>query len=454
MLALSLISMVYVLGHTPNQPGTRMYFTLPLCFFICLVLFKKVIPYHEGGYALKVFYFFCVVRYVFLPFFTCRVGHFATSWSSEAYNYAIFIQNVELITSFIVINTCYYSQYYRITSKTTRNNSNFYEDLSLGGVIVILVALGLIAIRGTSALTSSMRFLVIADELEEAAYYGYDRWMAQTMQAFFAVVITSYFQKRNVKNPSFWNFVIPFVVCLLSCTVVFGNNRMMVIYFAISGLSILSVSFPKYKKGFSTVIIVAMAIVMFSFTMVKQYGVNVSTGESADAGSDDIAATLAVYVSSTEAIAKAYDMYAITGDKMEPLTLLADIVDKTKIFELPGFHFRWLDGVSPSYRLAMTAHEVVPAAGQALYYGGYYFGWIVDIIGFWIVILLMIKCEIHSKTEINLANRYLYTWVSVVFAMVMCYHYGIIYNVISYVPFFLWIALMMNRKMRLNKLID
>lgn len=452
LLVLSLLSTVYVAWHTPNQPGTGFYFTLPLTFFICLLFFKDVIPYHEGGYALKVFYFFCALRYVFLPFFTCKVGHFATSWSSSAFSYAIFIQVVELLTSFLVIKFTYRKQFSLLSSRINRKKTGFYEDLSFGGIMVILLALALIAIRGVSALTSSMRLLVVSEELDESAYYGYDRWMAQTMQAFFAVVVTSHFQKLYSKNNSFWYVIIPLIVCLLSCIVVFGNNRMMVIYFAISGLSILTASFSKYKKGFAAVIIIALSVVIFSFTMVKQYGVNVSQGERVDTGREDIAAVMATYVSSTEAIAKVFDMYGLTGDQMQPETFLADIIDKTMILQLPGFNFGYLESIPPSYRLAMTAYEVVPAAGQALYYGGYYLGWLIDIIGFWIVITLMIKCEIHSKLEINLANRYLYTWISVVFAMIMCYHYGIIYNVISYVPFFLWIALSVNRKLRLEKI--
>lgn len=451
LLVLSFLSTIYVSKYTPNQPGTSFYFTLPLSFFICLLVFKEIIPYHEGGYALKVFYFFCAVRYVFLPFFTCRVGHFASSWSPQAYKYAIFIQIIELITSFIVIKFSYRKQFLKISTSVAQKSSSFYEDLTFGGLLVIIVALALIAIRGTSSLVAGMRFFVISDKIDAEVYYGYDRWMAQTMQAFFAVVVTCHFQKRNVKKQSFWNLVLPMVVCLLSCTVVFGNNRMMVFYFAFSGLSILSVSFPKYKRGFSVVILVALAIVMFSFTMTKQYNVNVSQGDSFDAGNDDIAAHLSTYVSSTEAIAKVYDLYAVTGDRMEFLTLFADIYDKTTIFDLPFIHSKTLESITPSYRLAMTGWEVVPAAGQALYYGGYTLGWLIEIFCFWIVITLLIKCEIHSKLEVNLADRYLYTWVSVVFAMVMCYHYGIMYNAISYIPFFLWIALKINRKIRLGQ---
>ena len=321
----------------------------------------------------------------------------------------------------------------------------------MGGWLVIFVALLLIAIRGTGALVASMRFLVISDVIDSESYYGYDRWMAQTMQAFFAVIVTSYFQKRNERKNSLWNVIIPLIVCLLSCTVVFGNNRMMMIYFGLSAMSILSVSFPKYKKGVFLIVIAAMAVVLVSFTLIKQYRVDI-TQESAEIENEGLAGSLAVYVSSTEAIAKAYDRYQLTGNQMQAMTIFADIVDKTPIMHLPGLPFiTAVKGITPSYSLAMTSHEVVPAAGQTLYYGGYTFGWLLDIIAFWLVMLLMVKLEIHSKLEINLGNRYLYTWTSVVCGLVMCYHFGIIWNAFAYVPFFLLVALTINRKLVIKK---
>ena len=451
MLVLSLVSVVYVLGNTPNQPGTRLYFSLPLTFFLCLIFFRRNIPYHEGGYALKVFYFFCALRYVFLPFLTCQVGQFASSWTREAYIYAIIVQDIELITCFTAINYYYKKQYNKIAYKLSNSQSYFYEDLTFGGLIVIGVAGLLIAIRGVGSLLSTMRFLIVTDHLEEDLG-GYDKWMAHTMLAFFAVVVTSHFQKRNERSNSIWNIMIPAIVCFLSVAIILGNNRMMTFYYAFSALSILSVSFPKYKKGISVTLLAVVALVIFSFTMVKQYNTNVSEGETADVSNEGMAASMAVYVSSTEAIAKTWDMYALTGDRMQFATIFADVIEKTPIFHLPGMPMtKWVEGIRPSWRLAMTGSEVVPVAGQMLYYGGYTFGWILDIIAFWFVMLLLVKFEIHSKLEVNLGNRYLYTWMSVICAMVMCYHLGIMWNAFAYVPFFLWMALTVNRKIVLYK---
>lgn len=451
-MVLSLISMVYVVINTPYQEGTGFYFSLPLTFFLCFWYFKDVVPYHHGGYALKVFYFFCLLRYVFLPFFTCYVGHFASRWSANAFTYAIIIQDIELIVSLVTIKHYYARHYRKVSSKVENLRTIDYNDFSLGSLLVIGIATFLIAIRGFSALTAGMRFMVITEALEEESKYGYDRWMAQTMLAFFVVIVTSCFQKKNDKKNSFWNLIIPSIFALLSCTIVFGNNRMMVFYFAFSAISILNVSFPKYKRSISSIMIAAVIVVIVSFTLVKQYGVNLSAGESADVTESGLAGTLSVYVSSTEAIAKVYDMYAITGNQMRFSTIFADIVDKTPIFHLPGLPFlKAVKGITPSYQLAMTGYEVVPTAGQMLYYGGYVFGWLFDILAFWLVISLMVKLEIHSKLEHELGDRYLYTWTSIVCSMVMCYHLGIIYNGFAYIPFFLYVALRINKRIRLSK---
>lgn len=451
VLICSFFSTIYVYGNTPCQLGAELYFTLPLTLLFCLIVFRHIIPYHKGGYGLKVFYFFCALRYVFLPFFTCIVGSFASSWTAEAYTFAIIIQDIELIVSCFAISYFYPRQDKKITQKLQYNTITYYEDLSLGGIIVILLSIGLIATRGLNRLLVSMRFGIIAEGLEEEAYYGYDIWMAHTMLAFLAIVITSSFQKLNDRKEYSLNILVPAAICLLTCFTTFGNNRMMTVYYALSAISILSISFPKYKRSVSIVVMVAFSIVIFSFTMVKQYQTNITIGETADTDRRGIVSSMAVYVSSTEAIAKVYDRYKITGNQMETKTILADIADKTTIFELPMIHVKeHLKDVKPSYKLAMTGVEVVPVAGQMLYYGGYELGWLLDILAFWIVMLLLVKFEIHSKLQKNLGNRYLFTWMSIVSAMVMCYHLGIMYHAFTYVPFFTWVALLINKKIRIH----
>lgn len=451
IIFLSAFTTLYVASNTPLQPGTKLYFTLPLTFTICLFLFKSIIPYHQGGYALKVFYFICVIRYVFLPFFTCKEGNFATNWTSSAFAYAIIIQNIELIVSFSAISYYYTKEYKRIRNKLLLHKIPFYEDISLGGWMVIGVALLLLFIRGFGALLDSMRFLILTEGIGEDAYYGYDNWLVHTMMPFVIILTTSFFQKRNLKHESIFNAIIPSILCLLSCTLVFGNNRMMLVYFALSGISVLSVSFKRYSKGLSLIILSFFALVLFSFTMIKQYNTDVTQGLS-NVDNSLTSMYLSEYVSSTEAVAKSYDMYARTGNQMSILTIFADVVDKTVIFHLPNLPMReWVKGITPSYKLAMTKNEVVPVAGQTLYYGGYAFGWILDILAFWYVMLLLVRLEIRSKLEVNLGDRYLFTWMSIICAMVMCYHLGIMYSAFSYVPFFLWISLLLNRKVVITK---
>ena len=189
MLSLSLFVTIYVIGYTPPMEGTELYFTLPLTFFIGLLSFRHIFPYHEGGMGLKVFFTICMVRYVFMPFFTCYVGTFARSFSSYAFSYAIIIQDIELLTCFISIHYFFPRQYHRIYAKELFKSSSV-EDVSIGGVFVIGIALLAIIIRGTANLASSLRFFIVTDKLSQEDYGGYDRWMAQTMLAFFVVTTT------------------------------------------------------------------------------------------------------------------------------------------------------------------------------------------------------------------------------------------------------------------------
>lgn len=441
---------VYVVVNTPSVEGAELFFLLPFSFGACCLFFgKSLIAYQNGGLALKVFYAVIFVRYVMLPFFTCQVGSFyLTKFTPAAYRYSIFIQIVELFTSCIALKYFYVRQFNYVSRIYKQFNISHYDNLTIGGAIVIVSSLLLLFSRGIDNLLMSMRFFVVDEALDSEAHYSYDIWAAQTLKAFVVIVLTSIFQKRNDKKQSWINVVIPLFLVTLSVIVVFGNNRMMLVYYALSGLSILLYAFPKQNKIIIGTLVSTLIIVLVSFTLIKNFGVSSSRQDEINIKNSELTGTLSLYVCSTESGAKAFDMYSYTGNQMHGLkTIWADLVDKTIILKLP-FLSKLVDptvkGIVPSYKLAMTGSEVVPIAGQTLYYGTPYFGWLLDIFVFCFLMKLLSFLEVRSKKECALGKRYLFTWMSIIVAMSMCYHLGIMYSAFTYVPFFVSIALLFN----------
>lgn len=447
-----LIATFYVLEASPNQPGTFLYFTLPLIYAICCFIFFDIFSYQKGGFGLKVFYVIATCRYVLLPVLTCMVGHFTTSSnSSVSYFYAIIMTDVELIVSCIVVKYIYPRQYDKIKYDMSIKEE-YYDDIGIGGLVVVSLSFVLIAYRGLNTLLSSMRFGVISNKLSDEAVYAYDIWLAHTLLAFGVVVVTSYFHKRNEKHESFLNIIIPVIFVALSCMMIFGNNRMMIVYYALSGLTVLFKAFPKHKKIFIISVVPIFLIVMISFTMIKQFSVDVTASSSETVGVEQLVSTLTSYICGIENVAKTYDLYAVSGNKMQVGTIFSDIVHNTKILGLPVLNRipAMLSNIPTSVDLATTGTEMVSVCGQTLFYGGYVTGWLLDIVAYGIIVRLIVIFDINAKLSKSLGRTYLCNWLAVLFGMTMCYCLETLYAGVSYVPFFTWIFLKVNSYIRMR----
>lgn len=455
LITLGIVTTIYVGLHTPDRAGTTFFFLLPLTFTICLVLFRKIIPYHRNGFGLKVLYAVIVVRYIIIPFLTCYVGTFSGAiYSKKGYEYGIFMQVVELLVTCIVIYYCFPKIYLRCFKKYESSIfKQYYDDISIGGVFVMLFSLFIISRRGIGNMLASMRFFVLTEGLEKEAMYGYDIWMAHTLLAFLVIISVASFQKREQRKKSIFNIIIPLIFVFLSCTMSFGDNRMTIVYYVISGLAVLLTAFPNRKTLIFGTIVPTFIIVIVSFTMIKQFGYDVSAGGDTGLEGDDLLSVMSAYVCTTQNIAKSYDMYVRNGDFVSIGSIFTDIVDGVTLLQLP--FLQQIKNVfisAPStIRLASTGTEVVPMAGQTLFWGGYGLGWMIDIIMYIIIIRLLIISDCYSKNEKRIGNTYLLTWVSVTFAMVMTYNFSIIWSSLNYTPFFVLCALYINRILRIKR---
>lgn len=442
---------VFVFAFQPNRQGLGLFFTLPLTWSICSFVFQDIIDYHKHGFGLKIFYLVTIIRYLVLPILTCISGDISSPYgffSSNAYLYAIIIQDVELIVSCITIKL-YYQKTYDYYKILYSSQNAYYDDVSVGGLVIILLSVAIIAYRGADRLLRTFRFGIVKQSLDSKSMYGYDIWLAHTLMAIIVIIVIGKFQKANDKKESFINTIIPLICVGLSCVSIFGNNRMMLIYFAVSGIATLQFAFPQKRKFFMFIIIPILLIVLIGFTMVKQFRVDINSNSQFSVSS--FSEIIAAYVTGTESIAKTYHMYGINGDQVQLLTPIADLVNKTTIFQLPGINviIEIFKDVPTTYKLGTIRSEIIPVAGQTLYLGGESFGWLLDILAYYFVVRLLIISECKSKTAIKSGDVYIFTWISAIFGMAMCYSLAVIYNSLVYVPLFASLALYIVRNIRL-----
>lgn len=457
MPIIGILVSLYVLYCSPQLAGTELYFTVPLSWGICTFLFQDIWSYQKDGVALKIFYLITFVKYIITPIIVCLSGEFSSArgiFSPVAYVYAIIIQNIEVLICFGSIKY-FYSREYNKMLYYTKKEKKQYDSLSIGGMIVIIFAIVLIMSRGLSRLLSSMRFGLVTEGLEADAHYGYDIWLAHTMMGFLVIVAVGTFAKRNEKKNAMINIIIPLVFVALSCLMIFGNNRTMILYFAFSGMITLIKFFPKQKKIIFLTIIPAMVAVLISFTLMKQFAYDVS-GESSIKSSgldlDSIRDALAAYLCGTESIAKTFHLYGQNGDQMQLLTIISDIVNKTTILGLPGLNniVKSFSDIPTSYSLAMYSTEIIPISAQTLFYGGYILGPVLDICANILVMKLMVRWEIKGKTALNEADTYVFTWWSMVLSFCMCRSLAVMYSNIIHIPLYIFLATRINRYIKMK----
>lgn len=454
LVVISILCTLYVFCNTPALNGTGLYFLLPLTFTLAMFIVPNYFEFQRNGFGLKIFGLIALLRYLFLPVLTCYSGSFVTSGisaygisgisSSNGYTYGIIISCIELIVFSLAIN--YY--YYKMLRKSLAKKDE-YDALTPVGFTLILALMAFILIRGR--IWNSTRFLIVNSYLDAESIYGSDNYLMHALMGYLVVVITSVFQKKYQKNNSALNLVFPILIGLLTCTLVVGNTRNYILFFGISALSVLQSSFPKYRKFLSFSFFSVTAIVLISFTLLKQFGVE--SGAISNIEQDDANAGLSAYICGIENIAHTYDLYAKTGDQVELITPLSDIINHTPVLKLiPNSSLlEYFKNIPTTTDLATVHSEMVSISGQSIFLGGYYLGWLIDVLACFVLGKLLVVSECRSKCGNSIGYKYIYTWLSVLFGMSMCYCLQTIYQNVMYVPFFVLCLMKMNNILKIKR---
>lgn len=450
----SLMAFLYVLFHPITLPGCGFYFLIPMSYCLMTFYCKEIFVYHIGAYGLKCFFGVSFIKYTVLPCLVCYYegNGFPINYSATGYHYAILISSIEILVSMIIIKI-YYPKSMRRQSQFLRKKKSYYSDLSVGGLIFVLLLAFMVYKRGhMGEVMDGIRFLVVVSKFDQQAdFWTYEIWSVQLMLAFFTIVVTSYFQKKEDRRPSWKNIIFPLIMVFISCTLILTNNRMTIVYYALSGLCILNYAFPKKEKTMSAIIIVSMIVVIVTFTLIKNYSIDISSDSSTSVSSNRAVADLDEYMCGISSVAHTYENYLITGDKFDINNLIAEILRFAMPMRIPGLLPDAYANYPTTIDLATTGTEMVAVAGETLFWGGVPFGWLLDIIVVYIIVRILIHYDIRSKLSRDLGKRYVYSWMAILFGMFMCYAVQTLWNNSTYMPLYLTFILWINRQFSMRK---
>lgn len=464
----SLAVTLYAIFNPISTPGGELFFSLPLTFFVLITLFPDVIKYQNGGFGLKVFYAVAIIKYLVLTVLTCEAGEFATGGLSvysldnisrpESYRYAIVALDLELIVAFLCLHFWYEKIYSKLGVKVPQKRA-YYQSLGIMGFLLLIIIAVLIVVRG--GFGDLMQFGVISDSdklsTDNLDGHGIDFDLGRVLVCFVVIVLTGFFQRRNDRKPSSWNFVIPVTFGLLSTLLVLGSNRMRMVYMALCAIAILVKAFPKYRKSVYSIIIPALGVVLVTFTLIKQFQYSVVDQISANSKQEvDLRVDITEYACGVENIAHSFDNFLKRGNQADLSTPLIDIARFNYIVAVPPLTIirTSLKEERSSLEILVDSMEMFSVAGQAALYGqGAIGGWLLDVI-FWVIIIrLLIIFEVHSKLEKDIGRVYNYTWCAVLFGVSQCYTPITLWSNLTYNPLWLWFVLEINKLLRQRHLV-
>ena len=458
---IAFIESYYIYSEPIPRNGLDFLFIVPLIFALCILIFGKIIvPYHKYGLGLKIYYFIVIIRYVVQPFLII-ISHGKLNFrmpeaAASSYPVAILIYCIELIIACIVIQ-----KWYPIYIKKYQKKEKIEKEIVLNtyGKGILITYFLFLLIRSGSWI-SGMNILGIKESTSDIAVV-FDATIFNCLKVFIFIffIIKA---KKNVKNKDRFKtyFLIAIIAGLFNFLTFFGSNRSFIYETAIATIAIFIYSFPQFKKSLSLVLLPFAIVLMFGTYVTKQFGTdNVTT--IATENSQTVASNIVEeYSNGLWTVAKSYQSSVGLSANTSFEAFIKDISDGfSGLSDLPGFktinkELAGLRSSSDIFKNSLKQEDdrgqMLSLSGGFLIIGGELLGWIFLFLGNYLLIMLLVKMEVASKTTKDLYYRYMYIWMSILMGLVHCYCLQtIIYSWSKFIIFY-WIVLFVNKKMKKN----
>lgn len=460
IVSVSLAAMVFIaLGPTARN-GLELLWLLPLTVAICSIIFPNIIAYHKDGIGLKIFYVIIFIRYILSPVLISATNGVTSldmiHASITGYYFATIVSIIELIVCCLTISICWNKYHPAIQNREPHDEGKWNPGLTIGGLLVIALLSGVILSRGLDGL-SSFGFLMLQEQYTINFVDSYSLTAIQVLKSFiFVSVICWTFNNYQKTNNKTWA-IVACIVAFFNVTTYFGYNRSIILQTALASIFTLYIAFPKIKQIITIVLVPVVVAVLFSIITLKQFGTSSEDVELLELlFNENLSNIIESYVNGMWPLASSFDAANAMSHQISFLTLPKDIIDNLFFMKIP--QLLWLDellSVIPStaqlYGLYTIEGAMLPIAGQMWFYGGFVFGPILIIAANVVVIYLLVRFEILSKTQQNFQLVFLYMWLAALFGLMMCYSLMILWWCVSKFAFFLVILYWINNKFVLKK---
>jgi hypothetical protein len=456
LAVIAFVESYYIYNMAIPRNGMDFLFIVPLIFAFCVLVFgKKILPYHEKGIGLKIYYGIILIRYLIHPFLIIlshgRLNQRMPEAREDSYPIAIIIYGIEILIACIAIKH-WFPKYTRMYSKDY--NSKEQIPLNSYGQNVLIVFSAFLLIRFNSWVPG-LKILGLKEAFSSVLVV-FDATIFNCLKVFAFIFLL--IKAKNCINHKI-NFRVYFglvlIASLFNFISYFGNNRSFIYETAIATIVILIYSFPQFKKKLLVGLLpVALIMIFFSFTNKQFAADNIITYKSQD-NNTIISNIVEEYSNGLWTVARSYQASIGLSEKTSAEAFIKDFSDGfSGLADLPGFKaiINDLSGLRSSADVFKDSlkqrgdrGQMLALSGGFLIMGGKILGWPFLIVGNYLMLIFVVKMDVASKIVKDLYYKYMYIWMSILMGLVHCYCMQTILFCWSKFILFYWIILFFNK---------
>lgn len=421
-----LICAHYIKNNEVARKGLEYLWLVPLSFSICVLFFKQIIPYHKNGIGLKILYLIIIIRYLVSPYLisTTQYIHFARlTVSADSYRLAVFVTIIELVVACATIR--YFWPYYMSKIKRPIIKASNNSNTGIFAWVACAIILVICAVR-IDNFGSGMHFLFIVTE-DIGKTGAAEGILLMAVKTFIFIRLLIYAKKKYAMNKNIFWVIFVGILAFLNVSIYYGSNRSLVFQTIFSTLLIFIIAFPRAKKPALAFLMPASIGILLVMIFTKQFGISGSELEGLKISLNTLSEDIEMYVNGMWPLASSLELANSRVYQVSLLTIYVDFVKNFFPFMIPGLNWpieivRDYLTTAQQYNLATGGiGAMLPLAGQMWMYGGKYGGMILTVIANAFCIALLVRYEILAKKSVSYQQKYLYIWLSALFALTMCY---------------------------------
>lgn len=453
---LGLIESYYIYNQPIARKGLEFLFLIPLFFTICITIYgNTILRYHKQGIGLKIYYSIVFIRYIIQPFFITlsegKLNFRMPEAKADSYDVAVIIYAIELFIACAVIK-----KWFPIYIKKYQKKDITHTQLPLNsyGKRILIVYFLFLLVRFNSWMPG-LNILGLKESVSKIAVV-FDATIFNSIKIFIFILLLAEAKKYTKNKASFqFYFSLGVLAAIFNFISYFGSNRSLIYETAIATITILIVSYPKFKTKILAVLLPFAIAIMFLSYVNKQFAEDnagtLETGDSSVVTSNIIEE----YANGLWTVARSYQASIGLSSAKSNEALIKDFSDGLSgLSDLPGFKTlsnslvelrSSSDIFKDSLKQRDDRGQMLSLSGGFLIIGGNLIGWPILILGNYVMIMLLVRMEAASKVIHDLYYKYMYIWMSILMGLIHCYCLQTIVFCWSKYILFYWFVLYVNR---------